>query len=62
LGYAGLGFAAFADLPFSLVADTLSLPITIPAYLKRSKNARHPYPEPTEDTSGQVTPDGPSGE
>ncbi len=39
----GLGFAAIPDLPLSAVADTVTLPITVPVLL-----LRHFYPEPSE--------------
>jgi uncharacterized protein YceK len=39
----GLGFAAIPDLPLSAVADTLTLPITVPVLL-----LRHFNPEPSE--------------
>lgn len=38
----GLGCCALADLPFSLVADTLTLPLTLPTWFEETAKEKAP--------------------
>lgn len=59
----GLGMCALVDLPFTIIADTLTLPITVRAAIDRAKNAEEEefHREPESDSqdptvSLQTTP------
>jgi uncharacterized protein YceK len=43
--YISLGACALADLPFSLVADTVTLPLTVPAALRKVGGNPPAHPE-----------------
>jgi uncharacterized protein YceK len=49
-------WAAAVDMPLSAVADTLTLPITIPAALARERDKHESAPEPTDPPAKPFSP------
>jgi uncharacterized protein YceK len=51
-----LGACMVADLPFSAVADTLTLPVTVPAALAQRREKREPPPETADPSAKPFAP------
>ena len=51
-----LGACMVADLPFSVIGDTLTLPFTIPAALARQRDKREPAPEAVDPSAKPFSP------